>query len=72
MFGAIWPAGVPSSVHLQNLFTTGLGVGVGCGGWGVATSFVSSWLDSQLAHVPAGVLAGFSASSLSAEVEKPR
>lgn len=31
MFGAIWPAGVPSSVHLQNLFTTGLGVGGG--GW---------------------------------------
>lgn len=27
MFGDIWPAGAPSSVRLQNLVNTGLGVG---------------------------------------------
>lgn len=59
--GDIWPARVPSSVHLQNLFNTCLGVGMVWWGWPEAL-LALGWIPG-LARIPAG----FSASSPSAK-----
>lgn len=58
MFGDIWPAGVPSSVRLQNLFNTGLGVGVVWWGWPEA--LLALGCIPGLARIPAGFSASIS------------